>query len=307
MKYRRLLVALVGVTCLRLALTGQYKQYVRVGMGRYLALAGVALAILALADIAMHRSEESHNNEFVGDCGHPPHEPDHRHEPTEPEHRPNVSAQHEPSQNIGAQSENTLTEPAETGLEHQHPELGHGRGYGPNEHGHDHSSTPKIAWLLLLPIAVAFAVVPPALGKWGIDRSSNAAIVATRKSNYLPLKPSDTPLPMATNEFVARAFDESGSSLKGVTVSIEGFVIERKHNYVVMGRYSIACCAADAVAAQVHVQLPRGISNTPGTSGPQGEWIRASGMLIGSGENDLPKLVATEFTNIRPPSNTYEG
>ncbi len=256
MKYRRLLVALVGVTCLRLALTGQYKQYVRVGMGRYLALAGIALGVLALTDIVLHPKAEQHDVEFDRAEGEPTHE--HRHVPE------------------------------------------HG-------HKHNHSNTPKIAWMLLAPIAVAFAVVPPALGKWGIDRSSNAAIVATRKSNYLPLKPSASPLPMATNEFVARAFDESGLSLKGVTVSIEGFVIERKDNYVVMGRYSIACCAADAVAAQVHVQLPRGTSNTPGTSGPQGEWIRATGMLIGLGGNDLPKLVATEFTDIRPPSNTYEG
>ena len=155
MKYGRLLVALVGLTCVRLALTGQYKQYVRVGMGRYLALAGIALGLLALADIFLHRSDETLNNEFEGDEGHPPHEHDHDHD-------------HE--------------------HEHEH-EQGHEHG-----HGHDHGSTPKIAWLLLLPIAVAFAVVPPALGKWGIDRSSNAAIVATRNSNYLPLKPSSTPL-----------------------------------------------------------------------------------------------------------------
>jgi uncharacterized repeat protein (TIGR03943 family) len=261
-KYRRLLLALVGLTCLRLALTGQYKQYVRVGMGRYLALAGIALGLLALADIVLHRSEEARQE----DQSH------HAHDEREDER------------------------------EHQHQ---HAPEH--NDHGHDHSSTPKIAWLLLLPIAVAFAVVPPALGKWGIDRSSNAAIVATRKSNYLPLKPSATPLPMATNEFVARAFDQSGSSLKAVTVSIEGFVIERKDNYVVIGRYSIACCAADAVAAQVHVLLPGGQANTPGESGPQGEWVRATGTLTGSDSNELPILAATELAAIRPPSNTYEG
>jgi uncharacterized repeat protein (TIGR03943 family) len=257
-KYRRLLLALVGLTCLRLALTGQYKQYVRVGMGRYLALAGIALGLLALAEIVLHRSAES-GHEDQSHHAHDEHADEHQHV-------------------------------------HEH-----------NDHGHDHSSTPKIPWLLLLPIAVAFAVVPPALGKWGIDRSSNAAIVATRKSNYLPLKPSATPLPMATNEFVARAFDQSGSSLNAVTVSIEGFVIERNDNYVVIGRYSIACCAADAVAAQVHVLLPKGQTNTPGESGPQGEWVRATGTLTGSDNNELPILAATELAAIRPPSNTYEG
>jgi uncharacterized repeat protein (TIGR03943 family) len=262
-KYRRLLLALVGLTCVRLALTGQYKQYVRVGMGKWLALAGVALGVLALADIALQRSSES--NEPQQDRGNDePHEPEHDHEPNH---------------------------------EHQNE----------HDHGHDHGATPKIAWLLLLPIAVAFAVVPPALGKWGIDRSSNAAIVATRTSNFLPLKPSNAPLPMATNEFVARAFDESGSSLKGVTVSIEGFVIERKGNSVLIGRYSIACCAADAVAAQVQVQLPVGTENVAGPGGPQGEWVRATGILDSTANNNVPKLAATALVAINPPSNTYEG
>ena len=275
MKYRRLIVILVGLTCVRLALTGQYKQYVRVGMGKWLALAGIALGILALADVFLNRSavqsdgrnggrnggqSEGHDREH--DHGH--HEHDHGHH------------------------------------EQEHQENEHG-------HGHDHSSTPKIAWLLLLPIAVAFAVVPPALGKWGIDRSSNAAIVATRTSNYPPLVPSKVPRLMATNEFVARAFDKSGSSLQGVAVSIEGFVIERRNDYVVIGRYSIACCAADAVAAQVQVQLSQGTSNTPSASSPQGEWVRATGTFSSSKATDLPKLVATEIAAISPPANTYEG
>lgn len=265
MKYRRLIVALVGVTCLRLALTGQYKQYLRVGMGRYLVLAGIALAVLASADVFLARSND------------PGQHPD----------------QHED------QRGDQLSDDHDHNLQHEH--------HHDNDHGHDHSSTPKIAWLLLLPIAVAFAVVPPALGKWGIDRSSNSAIVATRTSNFLPLKPSTSPLPMATSEFVARAFDENGASLKGVTVSIEGFVIERKNSYVVIGRYSIACCAADAVAAQVKVQLPVGTQNVATVSGPQGEWLRVTGMLDSKRAADLPQLNASALESISPPANTYEG
>lgn len=262
MKYRRLIVALVSVTCLRLALTGQYKQYVRVGMGRYVALAGVALAVLALADVFLARSND-------------------------------VNHQDQPNDQLNDQHRD----------EHDHPN-DHDHS---NDHGHDHSSTPKIAWLLLLPIAVAFAVVPPALGKWGIDRSSNAAIVATRTSNFLPLKPSASPRAMATGEFVARAFDDKGASLEGVTVAIEGFVIERKENYVVIGRYSIACCAADAVAAQVRVQLRNGTQNVAGASGPQGEWLRATGTLEPKPADDLPQLNASALEPINPPANTYEG
>ena len=172
MRYRRLLVTLVGLTCLRLALTGQHKQYVRVGMGKWLALAGVTLGLLALADLILHRSKDARNNDSatrdrqaaplavfpsnVLDGGSASsinegntHRDEDAHEPAEQERVPANVHGHE--------------------HEHEHE----------HEHGHDHASTPKIAWLLLLPIAVAFAVVPPALGKWGIDRSSNAAIVAT--------------------------------------------------------------------------------------------------------------------------------
>ena len=268
-------------------------------MGKWLALAGVTLGLLALADVVLHRSKDAHNNHsatrdrqaaplatltssvLAGDSASSIDEGN--------THRDEYAHEHE--------SERVPANVHGHGHEHAHED----------EHGHDHASTPKIAWLLLLPIAVAFAVVPPALGKWGIDRSSNAAIVATRTSNYPPLGPSKVPRLMATNEFVARAFDKSGLSLNGVAVSIEGFVIERRDDYVVIGRYSIACCAADAVAAQIQVQLPNGTSNTPGPSGPQGEWVRATGVFANSNSDDLPKLTATTLAAISPPSNTYEG
>ena len=298
MKYRRLIVALVGVTCMRLALTGQYKQYVRVGMGRYLTLAGIALAVLALADAFLHRTNGADFEQFVPVSTATKSEQ--KHESTLPEFHPGyLGDSHDQSLDHGGEHDHPMHDP----FQHQHAD-GHHHN---NDHGHNHSSTPKIAWLLLLPIAVAFAVVPPALGKWGIDRSSNAAIVATRRSNFLALKPSTTPLPMATNEFVARAFDENGASLKGVTVSIEGFVIERKDNYVVIGRYSIACCAADAVAAQVRVQLPVGTQNVAGAGGPQGEWLKATGILDSKRADDLPTINASALEPIRPPANTYEG
>jgi uncharacterized repeat protein (TIGR03943 family) len=298
MKYRRLIVALVGLTCLRLALTGQHKQYVRTGMGKWLALAGIALGLLALADIFLNRAAAPNKEHREG------HRQGHHEEQSEG---------HRDEQDFGCDHEhnhgNVGHNHAQHGVPGNERELEqHAKGHEPgNEHGHDHADTPKIAWLLLLPIAVAFSVVPPALGKWGIDRSSNAAIVATRTSNYPPLAPSETPRVMATNEFVARAFDKAGSSLKAVAVSIEGFVIERRDNYVVIGRYSIACCAADAVAAQVQVQLPNGAANIAGPSSPQGEWVRATGTFSGSGSNELPKLTATSLTAISPPSNTYEG
>ncbi|NEK56757.1 hypothetical protein GCU56_02565 [Geodermatophilus sabuli] len=40
----------------------------------------------------------------------------------------------------------------------------------PSAHDHEHGTTPRVAWLLLLPVAVMFLVAPPALGAFTVAR-----------------------------------------------------------------------------------------------------------------------------------------
>jgi uncharacterized repeat protein (TIGR03943 family) len=235
----RIIVWLIGVTLMRLSISGQYKHYVRVSSGKWLLLAGATLLVLVLADLIMDRV-------------HPKREDGH-----------------------------------------------HGH------HGHDHGRIPRLAWLLLLPIAIAFVVAPPALGQWGIDASSNRAARTRRGGNFTRLPPSSQPRPMALSEFVARAYDGTGKSLEGVTVEFEGFVVQPDMSSLTIARYSIACCAADAVASQVHIRTGKDIS--PDLTLTRDAWVRVTGRFAGLDDKDIPMVDAVVIVAISAPANTYEG
>jgi uncharacterized repeat protein (TIGR03943 family) len=242
---RRVLLALVGITLVRLTTTGQYKHYVRERTGALLLVAGAVLLLLVAADIVLSRSSR-----------------------------------------LGAKS-------PENENDHSEHENGH-------DHGHDHSAMPNVGWLLLFPIAIAFIVAPPALGSWGLNRSNNKAVAAILGSNFLPLVKSNEIRPMGTNEFVARALDGDGSSLNGATIALEGFVSEISDTSVTIARYSIACCAADGVAAQLNVNLTTPIFVA------EGDWLRVVGTLDRVDEKGKPVVNPESVEPISPPANTYE-
>jgi uncharacterized repeat protein (TIGR03943 family) len=171
-----------------------------------------------------------------------------------------------------------------------------------------------VAWLLLAPVAVAFIVAPPALGSWGLNKSSNAAVAATRGANFASL-PAGKVHQMPTTEFVARAFDAKGIALKDRSVTIEAFVVNQIGNEITVARYSIACCAADGLAAQVAIRISKNPSsgsviadNAYGNvANNQGAyWLRATGTFGGLTDDDKPILLATSVTPIPPPANAYE-
>jgi uncharacterized repeat protein (TIGR03943 family) len=174
-----------------------------------------------------------------------------------------------------------------------------------HDHGHDHSRIPQLSWLLLVPIAIAFVVAPPALGQWGLDASSNRNSVSSRKANFRPLPRNSRPRPMATNEFVARAYDGNGGSLDGVVVVIEAFVVQPNPTSLTIARYSIACCAADALASQVRVRLSPDLMNDLALT--RDSWVRVSGRFVGLDEKELPIIEADGVVTIPAPANTYEG
>lgn len=253
---RRMLLALVGITLVRLTTTGQNKHYVRERTGPLLLVAGAVLLLLVVADIVLARSSR-----------------------------------------LGAESPQSESDHAE----HDHAEHDHaGHDHAGHDHGHDHSAMPNVGWLLLFPIAIAFIVAPPALGSWGLNRSNNQAVAAILGSNFLPLVASNEIRPMGTNEFVARALDGDGSSLNGATIALEGFVSEVSDTSVTIARYSIACCAADGVAAQLKVNLTTPIFVA------EGDWLRVIGTLDRVDEKGKPVVNPESVEPISQPANTYE-
>jgi uncharacterized repeat protein (TIGR03943 family) len=283
-KANRLLIGLLAVTVLRLTMTGKHTQYVREALGPWLLLSGVVLLLLLVAGFVLDRS----NN-------------------------PTITATPDQYHNVLDARSN----------DHEHSDDDHHDDHDDHDHhdhgndhhdDHDHGKTPRVAWLLLAPVAVAFIVAPPALGSWGLNKSSNAAVAATRGANFAPL-PAGKVHQMPTTEFVARAFDAKGIALKDRSVTIEAFVVNQVGNEITAARYSIACCAADGLAAQVAIRISenpssgsviadnayRNVANNQGAF-----WLRATGTFGGLTSDDKPILLATSVTPIPPPANAYE-
>jgi uncharacterized repeat protein (TIGR03943 family) len=226
------LTTIVGVLLARLALQGTFRRYVKPGMGPWLAVAGIALALLGLAVLWRHRR---------GDDDHSAH-----------------------------------------------------------EHGHVHGGEP-VAWLLLAPVLVLLLVAPAPLGAFSLDRTGSAASVKSGGGVYAPLDPASAPHQMTLLEFDQRAFEgTNGASFAGVPVQVVGFVAPAKGDGFLLARYSIACCAADALAATAHVV---------GWDGPapaRDTWVEVVGTFQ-NGDAINPRLVATSVAPIPTPDDPYES
>ncbi len=220
------LTAVIGLLLTRLALEGTFRRYVRPGMGPWLAVAGVLLAVLGVIVLWRHRR---------GDHDHSAH-----------------------------------------------------------EHGGE-----RVAWLLLAPVLALLLVAPGALGAFSLGRTGSAVTVRSGGGVFAQLEPQAGPHEMSLLEFDQRAFEgTSGASFNGATVRLVGFVAPADDGFLV-ARYSIACCAADALAATAHVV---------GWDGPtpaRDTWVEAEGTFEPGGEQH-PRLVTTSVTPIPEPNDPYE-
>jgi uncharacterized repeat protein (TIGR03943 family) len=175
------------------------------------------------------------------------------------------------------------------------------RGVDPPEaHGHDHEHAHGVGvgWLLLAPIAALLLVAPPTLGTYGVDRAANVN-VRPGKSVFEPVRQRPGGAPMTLLEYVQRAFDHGGRSLRRASVRLTGFVAGTEPGGFRLARYQIACCAADATPVVVRVV------GTAGTPPRDDQWVTVTGTFHRSG-GELPELVATTVAEIPAPEDPYE-
>lgn len=167
---------------------------------------------------------------------------------------------------------------------------------GPVETAHGHSHGVGVGWLLLVPMATLLLVAPPSLGSFGVDRSTPIRVTAGR--TLLP--PLDTsgggPVAMTMLEYTERSFDHDGRSLRGASVELTGFVVGDEAGGFRIARYQIACCAADAAAAVVHV---RGVVSPP----PRDQWVTVTGSYTAGKD---PTIAVTALREIQAPEDPYE-
>ncbi len=182
--------------------------------------------------------------------------------------------------------------------DHDHDRGEHADAEHDDHGGHGHG--PAIAWLLMLPVLAVFIVAPPTLGAWGLGRVGDV-VKRTSGSNYLPLVKGSEPVSITVRDFVGRAYDADGSSFAGATVRLTGFVAPAiaPDTGLVVARYSIACCAADALAAQaLLVDLP--------SDPPPDTWIEVDGTFVGLTQSGLPRIRVTDVRATSEPSKPYE-
>jgi uncharacterized repeat protein (TIGR03943 family) len=177
--------------------------------------------------------------------------------------------------------------------------------HGAGAHGDgDHHHGDGVGWLLLVPVLAVLLAPPPALGSYGVDRSSGVTVTAGGRT-YAPLAaPTPTrpgPYPMALREFGERAVDAGGASFAGNPVELTGFVARPDDTGGFrLARFQISCCAADAVAAVVRVYGVAGLSPV------QDAWLTVIGTFRGVGADGVPELDAVAALPVDAPVDPYE-
>ncbi len=161
-----LLLLLTGVVTVRLAVSGAYTAYVRVGMFWVLVVAGALLAVLGLLGLWQLR-----------------------------------------------EAADAAVDEARDGAEE-------------GDHGHDHarSGPPGVAYLLLLPLVVAYLVSPPSLGAYSARLSAGSTLPAQR-SGFAPLTAgSDGVADVGLAETVRRTAQDV-ETVQGRSLRVTGFVV----------------------------------------------------------------------------------
>jgi uncharacterized repeat protein (TIGR03943 family) len=165
-----------------------------------------------------------------------------------------------------------------------------------HEHGHEHGE--RVGWLLLAPVVALLMVAPPALGSFGVDRSTVVAVSSGGRT--FPPLPTGATVPMTLLEFDERAVDHDGSSFGTTQVQLTGFVAQPSDGKGFrLARYQIACCAADAVAAVAR------IVGATGDPPARDSWVVVTGTFRRSGDT-VPELVVSSLVAIGPPADPYE-
>ena len=153
-------------------------------------------------------------------------------------------------------------------------------------------------WLLLAPVVALLMVTPPALGSFGVDRSTVVAVGSGGRT-FASL-PAGAPVAMTLLEFNQRAADHHGVSFGTTPVQLTGFVSRTSDgDGFRLARYQIQCCAADAVAAVVRVV------GATGTPPARDGWMTVTGTFEPSAD-PVPRLRASSLVAIAPPPDPYE-
>ncbi|MEU9344586.1 TIGR03943 family protein [Streptomyces sp. NPDC048278] len=265
------LLVLSGLGLLHASLfTDLCLRYVKPGMRPLLIASGFVLLVLGIVEAAMRDGQERRDGQ-PGRKGHGRHG----------SHAHGAPAHGVPAHGPHAHVADPQDEPE------QH-------------HGHDHSTVPRVAWLLLLPALSLLFYAPPALGAYTASRQP--AKVIAEQDEFDPL-PKTSPLPITLTDFTTRVQQDRSLAIKARTVEMSGLVtpVPGGGSWD-LTRIIISCCAADAQSVKVRIYS---------TSIPTANtWVSVTGNWHPGGKLGTKSapvaLDAQTVKKIQRPSNGYQ-
>lgn len=150
---------------------------------------------------------------------------------------------------------------------------------------------------LVLPVIAVMVVPSPTLGVFAAERKGEVDVSLLAKPER---RGANEPVLIAE---MAIASEDAGFASErqikpGLPAEIEGLVteIDTDTNRVVIARFQLGCCAADALPFGVSVRLPAELE----LPAEGGEWMRALGKVVRAPDGGLEVLAAELFATPRP-------
>jgi uncharacterized membrane protein YcgQ (UPF0703/DUF1980 family) len=278
------------------------KYFLLVLTGAVLLLALVVIRAVAvwfsveepqLAPVGEHTHDHDHDHEHHhhhdhGDCGHGHcHDHDHGHE-----HAHGVTAEAPHPASSEAVATAPLTSSAAP-LTHDH---GHDHDHDHNHghsHGHDHSHgwAPWRYVVLLLPVALYFLM--PAEGLSGAGHRLDAGAVSGPKEGVQG-KGEDFNVTFVQLEQAALS-EDLRNFYEGKTIRLEGRYVAEDSAHFTLVRFTMNCCAADAIPLKALIILDRAKSKEPLASSLNNKWVQVIGQVqflkMRDGSSFVPAII----------------
>jgi uncharacterized repeat protein (TIGR03943 family) len=158
------------------------------------------------------------------------------------------------------------------------------------------------AWtvgLLVFPVVIVLALPPAALNSYAVGRRSGFVGAGVSTSTGDIASGSLTLIDVAAAQTTSAGLDAL-EKRAGQVVTFDGFVMrfaDTPPDEILLTRYIITCCVADATIAQVRVV------DVPAGTFEQDQWVRVTGRIYPLGREVI--VDATDVAGIPRPSRPY--
>lgn len=177
---------------------------------------------------------------------------------------------------------------------------------GEVDHHHGHA----LGWsgfvLISLPIVLGLLVPPRPLG---VAALQNREISAGGIDSVLPAAVRTSVVQDSSERTIldwVLAFHQGERPAETDTADVVGFVyldVATEEVQFTLTRFVVGCCAADAMAVGLPVNLAAGLVSEGELE--EGQWVRVVGQFAARGGNDIPVLMAEQLEAVPEPNQPY--